>query len=103
MASDVNGIASLPGNSGDPETPLYPFTSVDGRVKFDAQVTGDHVFNLYEGRGVAHYGLYPDQIADMQRFTDDRTREEIDTALRSLFSSVESYLRMWEATEGWGG
>lgn len=102
MASDVNGIASLPGNSGDAETPLYPFTSVDGRVTFDQQVTGDHAFNLYDGRGVAHYGLYPDQIADMQRFTDDRTPEEINTALRSLFSSVESYLRMWEATEAWG-
>ena len=102
MASDVNGIASLPGNGGDPETPLYPFTSVDGRVRFDQQVTGDHAFNLYDGRGVAHYGLYPDQIADMQRFTDDRTRDEIDTALRSLFSSVESYLRMWEAAEAWG-
>lgn len=101
FASDVNGIASLPGNSNDPETPLYPFMSVDGRVKFDKQVTGDHVFGLYDGRGVAHYGLYPDQIADMQNFTEDKTPEEINTALRALFSSTEAYLRMWEATESW--
>ena len=101
MASDVNGIASLPGNSGDAQTPLYPFLSVDGRVEFDEQVTGDHVFNLYEGRGVAHYGLYPDQIADMQRYTEERSRAEIDRALRQLFSSAEAYLRLWERTEAW--
>ncbi|ORE87088.1 hypothetical protein ATO7_08612 [Oceanococcus atlanticus] len=101
MASDVNGIASLPGNSGEAGTPLYPFTSVDGRVQFEEQVTGDHVFNLYEGRGVAHYGLYPDQIADMQRYTSERSPEEIDRALRQFFSSAEAYLRMWERTEAW--
>lgn len=101
MASDVNGIASLPGNSGAGDTPLYPFMSVDGRVQFDQQVTGDHAFSLFEGRGVAHYGLYPDQIADMQRFTEDRSPEEIERALRQLFSSAEAYLRMWERTEGW--
>ncbi len=101
MASDVNGIASLPGNSGEQGTPLYPFKSVDGRVEFDEQVTGDHVFNLYEGRGVAHYGLYPDQIADMQRFTEERSDDEIDRALRQFFSSAEAYLRMWERTEAW--
>ena len=101
MASDVNGIASLPGNSAPPETPLYPFVSVDGRVEFDKQVTGDHEFGLYDGRGIAHYGLYPDQIADMQRFTEDRSRQEVDDALRALFSSAEGYLRMWEATDAW--
>ncbi|MDO9451609.1 MAG: hypothetical protein Q7J29_01985 [Stagnimonas sp.] len=102
MASDVNGIASLPGNNGAVDTPLYPFTSVDGRVRFERQVTGDHSFDLYDGRGVAHYGMYPDQIADMQRFTDERTPAEVDGALRSLFSSAEAYLRLWEATEAWG-
>ncbi|MGB1557786.1 MAG: hypothetical protein ACPHCJ_08365 [Oceanococcaceae bacterium] len=101
MASDVNGIASLPGNNGNADTPLYPFTSVDGRVQFDVQVTGDHAFNLYEGRGVAHYGLYPDQIADMQRFSEDKSTEEVERALRHLFSSAEAYLRMWERTEAW--
>lgn len=101
LASDVNGIASLPGNGGDADTPLYPFTSVDGRVEFGPQVTGDHVFSLYEGRGVAHYGLYPDQIADMQRFTDDRSDAEVQRALRQLFGSAEAFLRQWERTEAW--
>ncbi|WP_341920966.1 hypothetical protein [Hydrocarboniphaga effusa] len=101
LATDVNGIASLPGNSGAADTPLYPFTSVDGRVRFDRQITGDHVFDLYDGRGVSHYGMYPDQIADMQLHTDDRTPAQVDQALRELFSSAEVYLRLWEATEAW--
>ena len=103
MASDVNGIASLPGNSGDADTPLYPFVSVDGRVRFEKQKTGDRSFGLYDGRGVAHYGLYPDQIADMQRFSEGKSQQEVDQALRSLFSSTEAYLRLWEATEAWRG
>lgn len=101
LASDVNGIAHLPRNNNEP-MPLYPFRSVDGRVEFDQQVTGDYTFNLYEGRGVAHYGLYPDQIADLQRYTSDRSPEEVNRALRALFSSAEAYLRQWEATEAWG-
>lgn len=103
LATDVNGIASLPGNNGGADTPLYPFTSVDGRVRFDKQKTGDREFGLYDGRGVAHYGLYPDQIADMQRFTEGKSPEEVARALRSLFSSTEAYLRLWEATDAWRG
>ena len=100
FASDVNGIAALAGNPGTPdqEDSLYPFTSVDGRVVFDKQVTGDHAFSLYEGRGVAHYGLYPDQIADMVAHSD-RPPEQIDDAINQLFTSAEAYLRMWERLE----
>ncbi len=100
FASDVNGIAALAGNPGTPdqEASLYPFTSVDGRVVFDKQVTGDHAFSLYEGRGVAHYGLYPDQIADMMAHSD-RPQAQIDDAINQLFTSAEAYLRMWERLE----
>ncbi|MGM0449402.1 MAG: membrane dipeptidase [Pseudomonadota bacterium] len=98
FASDVNGIAALPANTNDAEQSLYPFESVDGRVTFDVQTTGDREFSLYDGRGVAHYGLYPDQIADMAQHSD-RPREEIDRALDELFISAEAYLRMWERTE----
>ncbi|EMP57369.1 hypothetical protein MSNKSG1_02073 [Marinobacter santoriniensis NKSG1] len=100
MASDVNGIASLAGNPGTPDqaADLYPFTSVDGRVVFDAERTGDRVFSLYDGRGVAHYGLYPDQIEDMIRFSD-RPKEQVDEAVNQLFTSAEAYLRMWERVE----
>lgn len=100
FASDVNGIASLAGNPGTPdqETSLYPFTSVDGRVVFDKQLTGDHAFSLYEGRGVAHYGLYPDQIADMIA-NSDRSEEQVSDAVNQLFTSAEAYIRMWERLE----
>lgn len=100
MASDVNGIASLAGNPGTPDqaAELYPFTSVDGRVVFEAERTGDRVFSLYDGRGVAHYGLYPDQIEDMIRFSD-RPKEQVDEAVNQLFTSAEAYLRMWERVE----
>jgi microsomal dipeptidase-like Zn-dependent dipeptidase len=100
FASDVNGIALLANNPGtlDQEATLYPFTSVDGRVVFDKQVTGDHTFSLYEGRGVAHFGLYPDQIADMV-LNSDRSSEKIDDAINQLFTSAEAYIRMWERIE----
>lgn len=100
LSSDVNGIAALAGNPGVPEddAKLYPFESVDGRVRFDKQRTGDREFGLYDGRGVAHYGLYADQIADMI-LNSDRDAETIDEAVNQLFTSAEAYLRMWERIE----
>ncbi len=94
-ATDVNGIASLPGNPGEADPDLYPFRSVDGRVEFDVQTTGDHAFSLFEGRGVAHYGLYADAIADMIK-NSDGSAAEVDEAIGQLFTSAEAYLRMWE-------
>ena len=100
FASDVNGIAQLADNPGTEEDDknLYPFTSVDGRVRFHKQKTGDREFGLYDGRGVAHYGLYPDQIADMV-LNADRPPELINEAVNQLFTSAEAYLRMWERIE----
>ncbi|GGC57102.1 membrane dipeptidase [Marinobacter halophilus] len=100
FASDVNGIAQLANNPGSAEDDarLYPFTSIDGRVVFHKQTTGDREFGLYDGRGVAHYGLYPDQIADMMLHSD-RPQGLIDDAVNQLFTSAEAYLRMWERIE----
>ena len=100
IASDVNGIAHLP---KDPREGAeisegkidYPVLSYDGRVEFDKQVTGDRVFSLYDGRGVAHYGLYPDYIADAQRFGGPDAEKGLDI----FFRSAEAWLRMWERAE----
>lgn len=98
FGTDVNGIASLPGNPGEADPDFYPFTSVDGHVTFDVQKIGDHEFSLFEGRGVAQYGLYPDVIADMLAHSDG-TQEEVDEAIghvyfrRGLFAYVGASCR----------
>lgn len=112
MSSDVNGIASLAGNGGvDGDLPTT-FNSLDGQVTFGLQKTGDKVFSLHEeGRkGVSHYGLYADQVADMIFWAnriiadpeDNRiTQAGLKQALGNLYSSAEAYLRMWERAEAY--
>jgi microsomal dipeptidase-like Zn-dependent dipeptidase len=91
LGSDVGGFASLPGPSGA-ATPLrYPFRAFRGHVTFARQRTGSRVFDLNTD-GVAHYGLLPDLLADVQRRPGGRR------ALRTLFHSAETYLDMWERT-----
>lgn len=94
LGSDINGIHNQPPpRENAAEDPLkYPFTSYDGRVVFDRQVTGERVFDLNTD-GVAHYGLYPDFIADMQQ------QEGGEQALKYLFRSAEAYLQAWERAE----
>lgn len=91
LGSDINGIHEQAAPREDAAAnPLpYPFKSYDGRVSFDRQRTGDRVFDLNVD-GVAHYGLYPDFIADMQRMPGG------DEALVYLFRSAEAYLQIWE-------
>lgn len=99
IASDVNGIANLPRDPREGAALAdgqidYPFRSFDGRVEFDRQQTGDRVFGLYDGRGVAHYGLYPDYLADTQAFGGPQAEQALDI----FFRSAEAWLRMWERT-----
>lgn len=91
LGSDINGIHEQAAPREDAATnPLrYPFRSYDGRVSFDRQRTGDRVFDINTD-GVAHYGLYPDFIADMQRSPGG------EEALVHLFRSAEAYLQIWE-------
>jgi microsomal dipeptidase-like Zn-dependent dipeptidase len=98
LATDVNGIAHLPGDprGGDAREIAYPFPSYDGAVLFDAQVTGERRFGLYDGRGVAHYGVYPDFIADAQHFGGPDAQRGLD----AFYRSAEAYLQMWERAEG---
>ena len=94
LGSDINGIHVQPAPRDDAATnPLvYPFVSYDGRVVFDRQVTGERVFDLNTD-GVAHYGLYPDFIADLQRSPGG-----VDV-MPFLFRSAEAYLQAWARAE----
>lgn len=91
LGCDINGLHEQPAPRPDAASnPLvYPFQSYDGRVTFERQVSGERVFDINTD-GVAHYGLYPDFIADMQREPDG------EQALQFLFRSAEAYLQFWE-------
>lgn len=91
FGADINGIHKQPRPRDDAaENPLeYPFRSFDGQVSFERQVTGERVFDLNVD-GVAHYGLYPDYIADIADQPGGRE------ALKYVFRSAEAYLRAWE-------
>ncbi|HEX3317927.1 MAG TPA: hypothetical protein VHR88_07915, partial [Solirubrobacteraceae bacterium] len=67
----------------------YPFRSYDGRVRFVRQRTGERTFDLNTD-GVAHYGLFADLLADLQRTGRGRA------ALRVLFRSAQAYLATWQ-------
>jgi len=94
LGCDINGLHEQPAPREDAASnPLvYPFKSYDGRVMFERQVSGERVFDINID-GVAHYGLYPDFIADMRR---EPGGEE---ALKYLFRSAEAYLQFWENAE----
>jgi microsomal dipeptidase-like Zn-dependent dipeptidase len=90
LGTDTGGFAALPGPRADAaQNPLpYPFRSFDGHARFTRERTGERVFDLNTD-GVAHYGLFADLLADMQR-----TRRGA-AALRVLFRSAEAYLETW--------
>ncbi len=94
LGSDINGIHVQPAPREDAaEIPLkYPFTSYNGRVVFERQTTGERQFDLNVD-GVAHYGLYPDYLADLRQLPGG------EEALRYLFRSAEAYLQFWENAE----
>jgi microsomal dipeptidase-like Zn-dependent dipeptidase len=94
LGSDINGIHVQAAPRDDAaENPLvYPFRSYDGRVVFERQITGERVFDLNTD-GVAHYGLYPDYLADLQ------AQPGGETAMQYLFRSAEAYLQAWERAE----
>jgi hypothetical protein len=91
LGTDTGGFAALPGAPEDAAAnPLhYPFRVAGGGILFDRQRTGDRTFDLNTD-GVAHYGLVPDLLADMERRPQGRR------AIGLLFRSAEAYLRMWE-------
>jgi hypothetical protein len=93
LGTDTGGFSSLPGPPPDAAAnPLeYPFRSYRGGVVFGRQVTGERTFDL-NSDGVAHYGLFADLLADVQRQPGG------PRALGLLFRSAEAYLRTWRRT-----
>ncbi len=91
LGTDAGGFATLPGPARDAAAnPLrYPFRLAGGPARFARQRTGERTFDLATD-GVAHYGLLPDLLADVER----RPHGRAATAL--LFRSAERYVRMWE-------
>jgi microsomal dipeptidase-like Zn-dependent dipeptidase len=72
----------------------YPFT-LAGFGSFDRQVTGFKTFD-YNFDGLAHIGLVPDMVADLQRLGMGQHY------LDALFCSSEAYIRVWERAAALG-
>ena len=91
FGSDINGIhrQSAPRDDAADNPLEYPFLGYAGDVSFDRQTTGERVFDLNVD-GVAHYGLYPDYIADIAMTPGG------SEVLPYLFRSAEGYLQVWE-------
>ena len=72
----------------------YPFT-LDGFGSFEPQVTGFKTFD-YNVDGLAHIGLVPDMVADLQ------TIGLHDYYVDKLMCSGEAYIRVWERADALG-
>jgi microsomal dipeptidase-like Zn-dependent dipeptidase len=64
----------------------YPFTLAG--IQFGQQVSGQKTYD-FNVDGLAHIGLFPDMIADMERVG---VRPDL---LQPLFSSAQAYVTMW--------
>ncbi len=93
LGTDIAGLFAQPAPSDDAAKRMsYPFKSLDGKVTFDRQRTGQRTFD-YRTEGIAHYGLYADWLEDLRLHADPQL-------IRDVMSSSEAYLEMWERAEG---
>jgi len=67
----------------------YPFSAQFGPAKFDRASAGSRTFD-YNFDGMAHYGLLPDFIEDLENVGLNNGE------LSYLFDSAEAYVSMWE-------
>ena len=92
--ADINGL----GAQGDPRNPgagqpkvTYPFTGFGG-VTVNKQRSGQRVYDINTD-GVAHYGLYPDWLEDLEvQAGQDITAD--------MGRGAEAYLQTWERAVG---
>ncbi|REE96991.1 Coagulation factor 5/8 type domain-containing protein [Thermomonospora umbrina] len=88
---DANGMGTLPPvRPNNAENPVrYPFTSpFDPGVTLDRAKTGSRTWDVNK-EGVAHYGLVPDWMKDMQNIAGNEI-------INDLALGAESYLQMWQ-------
>ncbi|HEU5253785.1 MAG TPA: Coagulation factor 5/8 type domain-containing protein [Solirubrobacterales bacterium] len=94
FGADANGFHSQPPARGadKPDPVAYPFKSLDGRITFDKQVSGQRVYDVNVD-GVAHYGLYPDWMEQLRLLAGAPIAGD-------LMSGAEAYLQTWERAVG---
>lgn len=94
FGADANGFHSQPpARGGDkPNAVAYPFKSLDGRVTFDRQISGQRVYDVNVD-GVAHYGLYPDWMEQLRLLAGQPIAAD-------LMGGAEAYLQTWERAVG---
>lgn len=94
FGADSNGFHAQPGPRGaDKPSPVgYPFRSLDGRVSFDRQVSGQRVYDVNVD-GVAQYGLHPDWMEQLRLLAGKPIADD-------LMNGAEAYLQTWERAVG---
>jgi hypothetical protein len=91
--ADTNGFGAQgePRGANVPDPVEYPFEGLGG-VTVQQQKSGTRTYDINTD-GVAHYGLYPDWIEDLQRQAGDEIVEDMERG-------PEAYLQMWERAIG---
>ncbi|HEV2789956.1 MAG TPA: Coagulation factor 5/8 type domain-containing protein [Solirubrobacterales bacterium] len=94
FGADANGFHAQPParGAGQPNAVTYPFKSLDGRIVFDKQVSGQRVYDVNVD-GVAHYGLYPDWMEQLRLLAGQAIADD-------LMGGAEAYLQTWERSVG---
>jgi microsomal dipeptidase-like Zn-dependent dipeptidase len=109
IGTDVNGLAGQPGPRFGVEAcgKARDLPEQKKRVSYDGNTTvdsrpltryhlGNRSFDFNED-GLAHYGLLPDMIADLEQVGVP------STAVDTLFNSAAAYITMWKLAESRSG
>jgi hypothetical protein len=94
FGADANGFHAQPPARGadKPDAVTYPFKSLDGRITFDRQVSGQRVYDVNVD-GVAQYGLHPDWMEQLRLLAGQPIADD-------LMNGAEAYLQTWERAIG---
>lgn len=94
FGADANGFHAQPDPRGaDKPSPVtYPFKSLDGRITFDHQVSGQRTYDVNVD-GVAQYGLHPDWMEQLRLLAGKPIADD-------LMNGAEAYLQTWERAVG---